>query len=129
MKLGKSVQVVKTSVTNAWQDITPTSIFPVASHVQLESTRNKVVKPQRVFVSRVKLAPIPRREARATLIFVMHANQVGILQHHRIPLGVKNAQKGTCKGLQALFRVNRWAPMPLDWVVVPQKSKYHQDHI
>jgi len=102
--------------------ITPTLIFPVASHVQLESTRNKVVKPQRVLVFRVKLGPIPRREARAALIFVMHANQVGILQQHRIPLGVKNAQKDTCKDLQALFRVNRWVAMPLDWVVVRQKS-------
>jgi hypothetical protein len=125
----KSVQVVKTNVMNVKRDITPTSITLVVSHVQLESTRNKVVKPQRVLVFRVKLGPIPRREARAALIFVMHANQVGILQHQIIPLGVKNAQKGTCKGLQALFRVNRWASMPLDWVVVPQKSKYHQDHI
>ena len=118
MKLGKSVQVVKTSVMNAQQDITPTSIFPVASHVQLESTLNKVFKPKRVFVSRVKLGPIPRREARATLIFVMHANQVGILQHHRIPLGVKNAQKGTCKTPRVLVDVNGWVKMLFVWGVV-----------
>ena len=107
---------------NVKQDITPTTIFPVASHVQLESTRNNAVKPQRALVSLVQLGPIRRREARAALIFAMHANQVGILTQHGIPMGVKNAQKGTCKGLQALFRVNRWVAMPLDWVVVRQKS-------
>ena len=107
---------------NVKPDITPTTTTLVASHVQLERTRNKVAKPQRVLVFRAKLGPIPRREARVALIFVMHANQVGILQHHRIPLSVKNAPKDTCKGLQALFRVNLWVPMPFDWVVVRQKS-------
>ena len=110
----KSVQVVKTRVMNAKQGITPTSIVPVASHVQLESTRNKIFKPQRVLVSRVQLAPIPRQEARAALIFAMHANQVGILQRYRILLGVKCVQKDIFKNLRALFHVKCWVPMPLD---------------
>ena len=38
VKLGKSVQVVKTSVMNVRPGITPTLIFPVVSHVRLEST-------------------------------------------------------------------------------------------
>ena len=122
VKLGKSVQVVKTSVTNAKLDITPTLKSPVVSHVPLESIQIRVIKPQRVLVFLVKLVPIPRLLAQVVLIFVMHANQVGILTQHRILLGVSNAQKGTCKVLQALFRVNLWVPMPFDWVVVRQKS-------
>jgi len=114
---------------NVKQGITPTSITLVVSHVLLESTRNKVFKPQRVPVFRVKLALILRLLVQVALIFVTHANQVGILQQHRMPMDVKNAQKATCKALKALFHVNRWVPMPLDWVVVLQKSWYHQDRI
>ena len=69
-------------------------------------------------MSLVKLGPIPRREARAALIFAMHANQVGILQQHRIPLGVQSVQKDIFKNLRVLWHVNCWVPMPLDWVVV-----------
>ena len=83
--------------------------------VLLESTRNNAVKPQRALVSLVKLGPIPRREARAALIFAMHANQVGILQQQRIPLSVKNAQQDTCKTPQALVYVDRWVNTPFDW--------------
>jgi hypothetical protein len=107
VKLGKSVQVVKTSVMNVKQDITPTMKSLVVSHVPLESIQIRVIKPQRLLVFLVKLVPIPRLLAQVALIFVMHANQVGILKHHRMTTSVKNAQQATCKALKALTTVNR----------------------
>jgi hypothetical protein len=87
------------------------------------------IKQQQILAFLVMLVLIPRLPAQVVLVFAMHANQVGILKHHRMTTSVKNAQQATCKALKALFHVNRWVPMPLDWVVVLQKSWYHQDRI
>jgi hypothetical protein len=107
---------------NVKQDITPTSSFPVASHVQLESTQIRVVKQQKILAFLVMLVLIPRLPAQVVLVFAMHANQVGFLKQHRMPMDVKNVQKDTCKALKALISVNHWVSVPLDWGGVLQKS-------
>jgi hypothetical protein len=108
-------------VTNVNQDITPTPTILVVSHVQLERIQTRVVKQQMLLVFPVKRGPIPRPEVPVALIFAMHANQVGILQQHRIPLDVMNARQDTCKTPQALVHVNSWVKMPFDWEVVLRK--------